>query len=73
MLYAVVGIIGLTIGVSAAFIFMKVKNIGYLRIDKSDPMDNPYLFLELRKDIGAIEQKKYVILKVNNQNYISHK
>lgn len=73
MLYAMVGIIGLAIGVSVSFIFMKVKHVGYLRIDKSDPMDNPYLFLELRKDIGAIEQKKYVILKVNKQNYISHK
>lgn len=46
--------------------------IGVLRIDRSDP-DGPYLFLELSKDMSYFSNKKYVVLRVNDKNYISQK
>lgn len=49
------------------------KPVGTLRIDRSDPDDGPYLFLELGVGIHHIEHKKQVVLRVNNENYISQK
>lgn len=66
-------IIGIVVGfISAALIFRK-KTAGTLRVDKSDPDDNPYLFLELTKDIDFVYRNKYVIFEVNTQNYIPRK
>ena len=47
------------------------RSIGNLRIDNSDP-DGPYLFLELNCGPESFDNKKYVILKVNAENFISH-
>lgn len=47
--------------------------VGDLRIDTSDPDDNPYLFLELSKDLNFVRRKKYITLKVNTISYIPHK
>lgn len=46
------------------------KPIGTLRLDRSD--ETPYLFLEI-EDSGMeqILKKKYVVLKVSLENYIS--
>lgn len=49
------------------------KPVGTLRVDQSDPDDNPYLFLELSEDPKKLPNQKYIILKVNIENYISHK
>ena len=47
--------------------------VGSLRVDQSDPDSGPYLFLELSHEgVDAIYKKKYVVLKVNIQDYISH-
>ena len=47
--------------------------VGSLRVDQSDPDSGPYLFLELsHKGADAIYKKRYVVLKVNIKNYISH-
>lgn len=45
--------------------------IGNLRIDTSDP-DGPYAFLESHTSIENIMQKKYVVLRVEVKDYISH-
>jgi hypothetical protein len=47
--------------------------VGTLRIDRSDPSEPPYIFLELAKGVGDISTKKNVILRVRNENYISQK
>ena len=47
-----------------------MKRIGTLRVDTSDPYEEPYLFLELRRGVGDIKRMKYVMLKVNIENYI---
>ena len=59
----------------SAIIFTRVVKrkpieVGDLRIDRSDP-DGPYLFLELKKGVEAFKHDDYVILKVNESNYIT--
>ena len=66
-------LVGIVIGIGLAMIIFKVYFIGTLRIDKSDPNEEPYMFLELDKCTGDISTKKYVVLKVSTKNYISHK
>lgn len=63
---------GVLIGTIIYAIAVKTASVGTLRIDQSDPEDSPYLFLELDKHLGFIASKKYVIMKVNLKNYISH-
>lgn len=66
-------VLGLVIGIAIFALLLPKKTIGDLCVDQSDPDDNPYLFLELKKDMKYIYKSKYVVLKVNTKNYISHK
>lgn len=71
-------IIGFMVGLLCSYIAYRIKSshnepVGDLRIDTSDPNDNPYLFLELSKDLSYVRHKKYVTLKVNTISYIPHK
>ncbi len=66
-------LVGIVIGCIIVMIFSRLRAVGSLRIDRSDPDDNPYLFLELSKDINRFDCKKYITLKVRNENYISQK
>jgi len=51
-----------------------IKPVGSLRVDESDPDSGPYLFLELdRSGADAIYKQRYVRLRVELKNYISHK
>lgn len=66
-------LIGLVLG-SSIFLFMSKRNtIGNLRVDNSDLVDDPYLFLELETDIKSISEKKYVLMKVRVEDFIPHK
>ena len=48
------------------------QSVGHLRIDRSEPDEPPRPFLELHgSTIESISQKKYVMLKVVNKNYLS--
>ena len=66
-------LIGVSFGCTIARIIGRQKPIGNLRIDKSDPEDGPYFFLELNEHPHVIEQSTYVTLKVVAENYISQK
>ena len=66
-------LLGCLFGCVITVVVFRVKHIGTLRIDSSDPYEGPYMFLELKKDVGNIGRKKYVILKVNTKSYISQK
>lgn len=66
-------VVGFVLGIVAAIFMYRVKRAGTLRIDRSDPTEPPYIFLELDKGVGDISRKKNVILKVKNENYISQK
>lgn len=61
----------ITAAIIFACIFLK-QNWGSLRIDRSDPDEPPYIFLELYAEPSKIMQKKYVILKVKTENFIAH-
>ena len=64
--------IGIVVGSIITRIIIRPLDIGTLRIDTSDP-DGPFMFLELSKDVDTVASEKYVVLKVNLENYISQK
>ena len=64
--------IGMFVGcIFTCFIF-RLFVVGILRVDRSDPDDSPYLFLQLKKPVESVSSKKYVIFKVLNKDFISH-
>lgn len=64
-------LIGVVIGFGLRSL-IKQKVAGTLRVDRSDPEDNPYLFLELTKDgMDRIRKHRYITLEVKIKNYIS--
>lgn len=66
-------IVGIVIGILFGTLSVRRNIVGLLRVDQSDPDSGPYLFLELsHKGADAIYKKRYVVLKVNIKNYISH-
>ena len=74
-LYYIVGIVvGLICGIGIGRYLMKggkEETIGTLRLDRSDPDEPPYLFLELdRGGMETIHRKKTVQLRVNLKDYI---
>lgn len=72
-MYVVCVIVGVIIGVAAAAFIFRKRPIGNLNIDRSDPTEQPYIFLELYKNVGDFCSKKYVTLRVSNKNYLSQK
>ena len=60
-------LIGIMVGVLLSRFIFREKPVGSLRVDESDPDSGPYLFLEL------IYKQRYVRLRVELKNYISHK
>lgn len=66
-------LIGVMVGVLLSRFIFKEKPVGSLRVDESDPDSGPYLFLELdRSGADAIYKQRYVRLRVELKNYISH-
>lgn len=66
-------VVGLLVGVVVGFILSFKKPSGYLRIDRSDKDDAPYLFLELSESVEKVSENEYVILKIKKENFISQK
>lgn len=69
-------ILGIFIGIFIAMRRIKrgveEQSVGHLRIDRSESDELPRPFLELQgTTISAISRKKFIILKVINENYIS--
>lgn len=69
-------VISLIIGGVAGYIISSILHhkqpVGALRIDRSDPTEQPYLFLELTASPDILSKSKYVVLDVKNVNFISH-
>jgi hypothetical protein len=65
--------VGYIIGAIVTMLIFRAFLVGTLRIDRSDPNDRPYMFLELSKDVKSVSDKSYVMLKVSNENYLSRK
>jgi hypothetical protein len=64
--------IGVLIGCVLTAIIFWIKSVGSLRIDTSDPDDEPYLFLELSKSIDVVCRKRHIMLKVNTKSFVPH-
>lgn len=73
MEFVLIFIAGFFVGMGVVLIAYRTYYVGTLRIDRSDPNEPPYMFLELDKGVGDISRKKNVVLKVKNENYISQK
>ena len=69
--------LGLAIGAALVWITVFIrdtkKNVGYLRVDHSDPDSGSYLFLELTKPMPEIQKRKTVILNVKLEDYLAQK
>lgn len=66
-------VLGFIIGCLFVIIARRVKSIGALRVDRTDP-DGPYIFLELDKDeMPVLTRQTYVLMRVYLRDYISHK
>lgn len=65
--------IGVVIGFISACIGVLSLKVGTLQIDRSDPDEPPYPFLRINRDssIDALSRRKYVLLEVKNENFIS--
>lgn len=76
VLIAAVGVgvlIGIFIGTDRMRKAVEQGSVGDLRIDRSEPDEPPRPCLEIHKGntIDSISQKKFVILKINNESYLS--
>ena len=68
VLLVLLGFIG---GMVFFLIYLAARSIGTLRVDQSDPTEQPYLFLELDKPVESVINKKYVLFRVIKKNFIS--
>ena len=68
VLLVLLGFVG---GMAFFLIYLAARSIGTLRVDQSDPTEQPYLFLELDKPVESVINKKYVLFRVNKKNFIS--
>ena len=62
---------GIVMGIIIGLLFLSSSKSGILRVDESDIDGETYLFLELDKPVRKSISKKYVVFKVNRENYIS--
>lgn len=64
------------VGILAGFLICKGlyerRRVGTLRIDRSDPTEPPYFFLEVT-NLRRIEDGKLVSMRVRAENYIPQK
>lgn len=67
-------VVGIIIGLVVGAIIFQRRHIpvGELRIDRSDPTSEPFLFLELYTDVRTISGMKTVTFDVLNKNFLPH-
>lgn len=63
---------GILVGVAASAVYFRARTIGSLRVDRSDPSELPYLFLEVEKNPDALQHGRLVVLRIRKENLISH-
>ena len=71
MMEVLLVLLGFVGGMTVFLICLATRSIGTLRVDQSDPTEQPYLFLELDKPVESVINEKYVIFRVNKKNFIS--
>ena len=66
--------IGIVFGAAISWAYATVFSlVGNLRIDRSDEVDGPFLFLELKRDLPTITKKRYILLEVRDEDFTSRK
>lgn len=65
-------VIGFIIGFIIGRVLPRERPLGDLRVDRSDPTCEPYLFLELGTDVHNIMNKKHVTFRVKVKNFLPH-
>ena len=65
-------IIGIAVGILLGAILFHRRPVGDLRVDRSDPTENPSLFLELERYVWFVSRKKKITLRVRNQDFLPH-
>lgn len=68
----IIFLVGVLVGTVIYGLAMRHAHVGTLRIDQSDPSEQPYLFLELHKPIHTFAFKSEVRMKVKREDFISH-
>ena len=71
MLEVLLFLLGFMVGIVSFLVYLIVRSVGTLRVDQSDPTEQPYLFLELVKPVESVINKKYVLFRVIKKNFIS--
>ena len=71
MLEVLLVLLGFVGGIAFFLICLTARSIGTLRVDQSDPTEQPYLFLELDKPVESVINEKYVLFRVIKKNFIS--
>ena len=71
MLDVLLFLLGFMVGIVSFLVYLIVRSVGTLRVDQSDPTEQPYLFLELDKPVEIVTNKKYVLFRVIKKNFIS--
>ena len=68
--------IGLVVGIAVAsivsYIIRRCSCVGTLRVDRSDPDDGHYLFLELQ-NMSDVVNRRYVTFRVRIDDFLPHK
>ncbi len=66
--------LGHVIGCFIGSAHKKEESIGTIKVDNSDPVDGPILFIELEKDgLQKLYAKEYVMMKVDLNSYLPRK
>ena len=67
-------VVGIIIGLVVGTLIFRRRYILVvdLRIDRSDPTSESFLFLELGTDVRTISDMKTVTLNVRNENFLPH-
>lgn len=72
MKFVLIGLACLVAGILIGKVFFRPKTFGNLRVDRSDPEDVPYLFLELTTDVSNVAHQEYVTFRVRVENFLPH-
>ena len=65
-------LLGLAFGILWTVLYFRSNNVGTLRIDRSEPDEPPYFFLEVT-DVKKIRNGKTIMMRVKEENYIPQK
>ena len=68
----VIALVAVIIGFIIGRVLPRERPLGDLRVDRSDPTCEPYLFLELGTDVRNIMNKKHVTFRVKVKNFLPH-